>query len=85
MLGRKKQHEQKKHERRLLARQLRANKRQEALSRRRALGTASTPPFLVAVVSLHAEAAQAQAVTLLATAETEATVSRSPQGLTHIR
>ncbi|XP_037091319.1 pre-rRNA-processing protein TSR1 homolog [Pollicipes pollicipes] len=83
-LTRRKQHDQKRHERRLQARQIRANKRQEALNRRRALGTASTPPFLVALVPLHGGASAREALALLTAAEADLTVTQSPQGVTHI-
>ena len=84
-LSRRKQHEQKRHERRLLARQLRNNKRQEALQRHRERGTASTPPLLVALVSLHQAAPPQQALTLLTAADPDLTVTRSEQGVTHVR
>ena len=84
-LSRRKQHEQKRHERRLLARQLRNNKRQEALQRHRERGTASTPPLLVALVSLHQAAPPQQALSLLTAADPDLTVTRSEQGVTHVR
>ena len=84
-LTRRKQHEQKRHERRLLARQLRDNKRQEALQRRRSRGTADTPPLLVAVVPLHQAAAAPAALHLLTAADPDLTITRSPQGVTHVR
>ena len=84
-LTRRKQHEQKRHERRLLARQLRDNKRQEALRRQRARGTAGAPPLLVALVSLHPAAAPDQALALLTAADPDLTVTRSQQGVTHVR
>ncbi|KAF0289087.1 Pre-rRNA-processing protein TSR1 [Amphibalanus amphitrite] len=83
-LTRRKQHEPKRHERRLLARQLRDNKRQEALQRGRWRGTADTPPLLVAVVALHQAAAAQSALRLLTAADPDVTVTRSEQGVTHI-
>lgn len=66
-------------------RQARALKREAAAARKRALGTAHQPPFLVCVVPLSPLINPRSVVSALETCDETATTTISPQGVIHIR
>jgi pre-rRNA-processing protein TSR1 len=74
----------KKEERRHQALQLRKNKREEVLSKKRALGGNRNPPFLVCVVPLNAQLDVQSAVAILKTCSEGAIVTESEKGVLHI-
>lgn len=76
--------ELKKEERRHQASQLRKNKREEVLLKKRALGSASAPPHLTAIVSLCHDIDPYGAVALLKQSDPDAIVEESTEGTIHI-
>lgn len=82
---RRNRHILKKEERRHQANQIRKNKREEALSKKRALGGGRNPPFLVCVVPLNAQLDVKSALAILKTCFDGAVVSQSENGILHIR
>lgn len=82
---RRNRHILKKEERRHQALQLRKNKREEALSKKRALGGGRNPPFLVCVVPLNAQLDVQSALAILKTCSEGAVVTESDNGILHIR
>ncbi|XP_063361365.1 pre-rRNA-processing protein TSR1 homolog [Cydia amplana] len=81
---RRNRHILKKDERRHQALQLRRNKREEVLSKKRALGGTRNPPFLVCVVPLNAQLDVQSALAILRTCSEGAVVSQSENGILHI-
>ncbi|XP_032511117.2 pre-rRNA-processing protein TSR1 homolog [Danaus plexippus] len=82
---RRNRHILKKEERRHQALQIRKNKREEVLSKKRALGGNRNPPFLVCVVPLNAQLDVQSALVILKTCSEGAIVSQSESGVLHIR
>ncbi|GBP10399.1 Pre-rRNA-processing protein TSR1 homolog [Eumeta japonica] len=76
--------ELKKNERRHQSLQIRQNKREEVLAKKRALGGARNPPFLVCVVPLNSQLDVQSAITILKTCSEGATVTESQNGIVHI-
>lgn len=72
-------------QRRNQANQIRKNKRDDVLARKRSLGGQSTAPFLVCLLPLHADIDPRSALTVFETCDDEAIVHKSPSGVTHIR
>ncbi|XP_045130180.1 pre-rRNA-processing protein TSR1 homolog isoform X1 [Portunus trituberculatus] len=66
------------------AKQIRASKKEEAAFRKRSLGTQFKPPFLVSVVPLSPSINPRSVLVALGECDEGATVSTSPQGITHI-
>lgn len=83
-LTRRNRHILKKEERRHQALQIRRNKRDEVLNKKRALGGTRNPPFLVCVVPLNAQLDVQSAVNILSTCSEGAVVSKSENGIVHI-
>lgn len=82
---RRNRHILKKDERRHQALQIRKNKREEVLAKKRALGGTRNPPFLVCVVPLHAQLDVKTALAILKNCSEGAVVTESPNGILHIR
>lgn len=81
---RRNRHILKKDERRHQALQIRKNKREEVLSKKRALGGNRNPPFLVCVVPLNAQLDVQSALAILRTCSEGTVVSQSLNGVLHI-
>ncbi|XP_023936933.2 pre-rRNA-processing protein TSR1 homolog [Bicyclus anynana] len=81
---RRNRHILKKEERRHQALQIRKNKREEVLAKKRGLGGNRNPPFLVCVVPLNAQLDVQSALVILKTCSEGAVVSQSPNGILHI-
>ncbi|KAH9632523.1 hypothetical protein HF086_004538 [Spodoptera exigua] len=81
---RRNRHILKKEERRHQALQIRKNKREEVLSKKRALGGTRNPPFLVCVVPLNAQLDVNSALVILKTCSEGAVVTQSSKGILHI-
>ncbi|XP_053602229.1 pre-rRNA-processing protein TSR1 homolog [Plodia interpunctella] len=81
---RRNRHVLKKDERRHQALQLRKNKREEVLAKKRALGGSRYPPFLVCVVPLNAQLDVQSALVILKTCSEGAVVTQSENGILHI-
>lgn len=81
---RRNRRELKKEERRHKALQIRKNKREEVLSKKRALGGTRNPPFLVCVVPLNAQLDVKSALAILKTCSDGTVVSESPNGILHL-
>lgn len=64
--------------------QLRKNKRDEVIAKKRALGTAGNAPFLVCLLPLNASIDPQSALYLLEKCDSEAEVNRTPSGVTYI-
>lgn len=64
--------------------QIRQNKRDEILAKKRCLGGLKTPPFLIAIVPLHKQMDLTTAVNILTQCESEAAITKSPTGIIHI-
>ncbi|XP_064112530.1 pre-rRNA-processing protein TSR1 homolog isoform X2 [Macrobrachium nipponense] len=73
-----------KEERRNQNKQLRKFKREQTVARKRSLGTSNNPPFLVTLLPLSPNINPRTVLTALTTCDPTATVSVSPQGITHI-
>lgn len=84
-LSKKSKRDLSREERRNKSKQIRTLKREEATSRKRALGTASSPPFLVTVVPLSPNINPRKVLNALISCEEAATVNTSPQGIVHLR
>ncbi|KAM3961637.1 tsr1 ribosome assembly factor [Aphomia sociella] len=81
---RRNRHILKKDERRHQANQIRKNKREEVLAKKRALGGTRYPPFLVCVVPLNAQLDVQSALVILKTCTEGTVVSQSENGILHI-
>ncbi|XP_013201160.2 pre-rRNA-processing protein TSR1 homolog [Amyelois transitella] len=81
---RRNRHVLKKDERRHQALQLRKNKREEVLAKKRALGGSRFPPFLVCVVPLNAQLDVQSALVILKTCSEGAVVTQSENGILHV-
>ncbi|CAB3242948.1 unnamed protein product [Arctia plantaginis] len=81
---RRNRHILKKDERRHQALQIRKNKREEVLSKKRALGGTRNPPFLVCVVPLNAQLDVQSALTILKTCSEGTVVTQAPNGMLHL-
>ncbi|CAK1552832.1 unnamed protein product [Leptosia nina] len=81
---RRNRHILKKDERRHQALQIRRNKREEVLAKKRALGGQRNPPFLVCVVPLNRQLDAQSALVILKTCSEGAIVSQSENGFLHI-
>lgn len=81
---RRNRRELRKEERRHQALQIRKNKREEVLSKKRALGGTRNPPFLVCVVPLNVQLDVKSALAILKTCSEGAVVSHSPNGILHL-
>ncbi|KAK9881798.1 hypothetical protein WA026_017313 [Henosepilachna vigintioctopunctata] len=71
-------------ERRNQALQIRKNKREELLNKKRQIGSLDLAPFLVCIVPLNKNHDPNTVLNLLMQCDSEATVKNSPQGITHI-
>lgn len=65
--------------------QIRQNKRDEVLAKKRSLGGMEFAPFLICVVPLNKDIDPNTALTLLCQCDEEAIVSRTTTGVTNIR
>lgn len=81
---RRNRHILKKDERRHQAQQIRKNKREEVLSKKRALGGTRNPPFLVCVVPLNAQLDVESALAILKTCSEGAIITHAPNGMLHL-
>lgn len=81
---RRNRHVLKKDERRHQALQIRKNKREEVLAKKRALGGTRNPPFLVCLVPLNAQLDVKSAIAILTTCSEGAVVTYSDNGIIHI-
>ncbi|CAH2236184.1 pre-rRNA-processing protein TSR1 homolog [Pararge aegeria] len=81
---RRNRHILKKEERRHQALQIRKNKRDEVLAKKRGLGGNRNPPFLVCLVPLNAQLDVQSALVILKTCSEGAIVSQSPNGILHV-
>ncbi|CAH0749453.1 unnamed protein product [Diatraea saccharalis] len=81
---RRNRHILKKDERRHQSMQIRKNKREEVLSKKRALGGNRNPPFLVCVVPLNAQLDVQSALAILKSCSEGVIVSQSNNGVLHI-
>ncbi|XP_041976321.1 pre-rRNA-processing protein TSR1 homolog [Aricia agestis] len=81
---RRNRHILKKDERRHQSLQLRKNKREEVLNKKRALGGGRNPPFLVCVVPLNAQLDVNSALVILKTCSEGAIINESKNGILHI-
>lgn len=81
---RKNRHILKKEERRHQALQIRKNKREEVLAKKRGLGGNRNPPFLVCVVPLNAQLDVQSALVIFKNCSEGAVVSQSPNGVLHV-
>lgn len=81
---RRNRHILKKDERRHQALQIRKNKREEVLAKKRALGGTRNPPFLVCVVPLNAQLDVQSALVILKTCSEGALVTESNNGILHL-
>jgi pre-rRNA-processing protein TSR1 len=73
-----------KEQRRHQALQIRQNKRNEVLNKKRSLGGLDYAPFLVCLVPLSKNADPKQALECLTKCDSEAIINKSPTGVTHI-
>jgi len=71
-------------QRRNQTKQIRSIKRDEAAARKRSLGTANNPPFLVTLVPLSPNINPRKVLSLLSSCDEQSTVTNSPSGITHI-
>ncbi|XP_058453529.1 pre-rRNA-processing protein TSR1 homolog [Malaya genurostris] len=71
-------------DRRRQANQIRKNKRQEAISLKRALGGATTAPFLTCVLPLHANVDANSALAIIEGCDEDATVQKLPNGIRYM-
>lgn len=83
-LTRKNRRELRKEERRHQALQIRKNKREEAISKKRAIGGTRNPPFLVCVVPLNAQLDVQSALSILTSCPEATSVTKSDNGVLHI-
>ncbi|XP_050676198.1 pre-rRNA-processing protein TSR1 homolog [Leptidea sinapis] len=81
---RRNRHILKKDERRHQAQQIRKNKREETISKKRALGGSRNPPFLVCVVPLNVQLDVKSALVILRTCYEDATFNETENGILHI-
>ncbi|XP_045493306.1 pre-rRNA-processing protein TSR1 homolog [Colias croceus] len=81
---RRNRHVLKKDERRHQALQIRKNKREEVLTKKRALGGNRNPPFLVCVVPLNSQLDVQSALVILKTCSEGAIVTHADNGIVHI-
>lgn len=82
--SRKRKAELNKIQRRNQAIQIRQNKRDEVLSKKRSLGGFDAAPFLVCIVPLHKLIDANSALTLLTQCDDEAICNKSTAGVTHL-
>ncbi|KOB72070.1 Ribosome biogenesis protein tsr1 (20S rrna accumulation protein 1) [Operophtera brumata] len=81
---RRNRHVLKKEERRHQALQIRKNKREESMNKKRALGGTRFPPFLVCVVPLNRQLDVNSALAILKSCSEGAVATESPNGILHI-
>ncbi|XP_038210900.1 pre-rRNA-processing protein TSR1 homolog [Zerene cesonia] len=81
---RRNRHVLKKDERRHQALQIRKNKREEVLTKKRALGGNRNPPFLVCMVPLNSQLDVQSALVILKTCSEGAIVTHANNGIVHI-
>ena len=84
-ITKKARHELRKEERRNKAAQIRQKKRDEVLFKKRSLGSATSAPFLTAIVSLCGEIDPLGVLEFLKQADEEAVITYSDEGTLHIR
>lgn len=77
-------HELKRDERRHQAKQIRKNKRDEVLAKKRSLGGTRKPPFLVCIVPLNRQLDAQSALAILKTCSEGAIVSQAQNGILHL-
>ncbi|XP_031632589.1 pre-rRNA-processing protein TSR1 homolog [Contarinia nasturtii] len=73
-----------KEQRRHQAHQIRKNKRDEVMDKKRSLGGSSFAPFLIALIPLNEQIDPQSALSILKVCDPDAIVSTSPTGTTHI-
>ncbi|KAL3222902.1 hypothetical protein MRX96_049908, partial [Rhipicephalus microplus] len=83
-ITRKNKHELKRLERKNQIQQLRKLKREEATERKRSLGGSGVPPFLTAIIPLHANEDPAKFLELVKGCDEDAVITESGQGYCHI-
>ncbi|KAH7947154.1 hypothetical protein HPB52_007758 [Rhipicephalus sanguineus] len=83
-ITRKNKHELKRQERKNQIQQLRKLKREEATERKRSLGGSGVPPFLTAIIPLHAKEDPAKFLELVKSCDEDAVITESSQGYCHI-
>ncbi|XP_047520938.1 pre-rRNA-processing protein TSR1 homolog [Pieris napi] len=81
---RRNRHELKRDERRHQAKQIRKNKRDDVLAKKRALGGTRNPPFLVCVVPLNRQLDVQSALAILKTCSEGAIVTQLQSGIMHL-
>lgn len=65
--------------------QIRQNKREEILSKKRSIGGASNSPFLICVLPLHQMMDATTTLNVIMSCDPEAIVTKSQTGVTHVR
>ncbi|KAK7868139.1 hypothetical protein R5R35_003016 [Gryllus longicercus] len=83
-LSKKVRRDLRKDERRHQATQIRRNKREEVLLKKRALGSATSPPFITALVALCQDVNPFETLKVLKEADSEAEIEESAEGYIHL-
>lgn len=73
-----------KDQRRHQAMQIRQNKRDEMLAKKRHLGGWENAPFLVCILPLQKDVDGVQVLSLISKCDPEAIIDKSPTGVTHV-
>lgn len=84
-LTKRKNQEISREERRRKATQLRSKRREDIISKKRALGGSDTAPFLTAVICLGETASNQTLLESLKSCDAEAKIKSSPRGILHIK
>lgn len=74
-----------KEARRHQAQQIRQNKRDEILQKKRHFGSSAAPPFLIALIPLQKDINLQDVLTVLKNADETASIAYSPCGAVHLR
>lgn len=64
--------------------QIRKNKRDETMDRKRSLGGNACAPFLIGIIPLHDQIDPQSALSILKSCDPDAIISESATGVTHI-
>lgn len=83
-ISHRQKHQQNREERRNQMSQIRRNKREEVIAKKRQIGGQHTAPFLVCVVPLHSQIDPHSALAILEGCDEEAIVDKSAAGVTYI-
>lgn len=84
VLGMKRKSKTTKNDRRYQANQLRSKKREDALMKKRQLGTAVNPPFLIAVIPLGFSPIPEKLMDLIMKADEEAKITYAKEHVFHL-